>query len=159
MSAPGYAMRSMFGKVLIVCHANVCRSPALEQLFRAWQPRRGARAAAPVFGSAGLQAVDGAGMDPVMHRLLGERGVAVCAHRARRLTRDLVRAADLVLVTERRQVRAVERIEPTARGKVYALGTRENADVGDPHGGDEAEYRASLALMERLVKEWLVRIC
>ena len=88
-----------------------------------------------------------------------ERGVEVGRHRARRLTGRLVRAADLVLVTERRQVSDVERIEPTARGKVYALGNWENADVVDPHGLHEAAYRESLALIERLVKGWLSRIC
>ncbi|PXW22823.1 exopolysaccharide biosynthesis protein [Paraburkholderia caballeronis] len=148
----------MFNEVLVVCHANVCRSPAAEQLFRAWQREHpGTRGV--VFHSAGLRALEGADMDPVMERLLGERGVEVGRHRARRLTGRLVRAADLVLVTERRQVSDVERIEPTARGKVYALGNWENADVVDPHGLHEAAYRESLALIERLVKGWLSRIC
>jgi protein-tyrosine phosphatase len=148
----------MFNDVLIVCHANVCRSPAAQQMFRAWQRELpGARGV--VFHSAGLRAREGADMDPVMQRLLAERGVEVGEHRARRLTGPLVRTADLVLVTERRQVPAVERLEPTARGKVYALGNWENSDVSDPHGLHEAAYRESLALIERLVKGWLNRIC
>lgn len=143
----------MFNDVLIVCHANVCRSPAAEQLFRAG-------AAQPdTFHSAGLRAREGADMDPMMQRLLAERGVKVGAHRARRLTGRLVRAADLVLVTERHQVSEVERLEPTARGKVYALGNWENSDVADPHGLHEEAYRESLELMDRLVKGWLSRIC
>ncbi|PLZ04257.1 exopolysaccharide biosynthesis protein [Burkholderia sp. WAC0059] len=148
----------MFNDVLIVCHANVCRSPAAEQLFRARQ-RESAATHAPSFHSAGLCAIDGADMDPVMQRLLAERGVEVGEHRSRRLTRDLVRAADLVLVTEQRQVSGVEKVEPTARGKVYTLGKWESSDVADPHGLDEAAYLESLELMERLVKEWLSRIC
>jgi protein-tyrosine phosphatase len=145
----------MFNDVLIVCHANVCRSPAAEQLFRAGAARP------DTFHSAGLRAREGAGMDPMMQRLLTERGVKVGmgAHRARRLTSRLVRAADLVLVTEHRQVSAVEQLEPTARGKVYALGNWENSDVADPHGLHEAAYRESLELMDRLVKGWLSRIC
>ena len=148
----------MFKDVLIVCHANVCRSPTAAQLFRA---RLGEHAPArrSAFHSAGLRAQEGADMDPVMQRLLAERGVAVDAHRARRLTRSLVRSADLVLVTERRQVWAVEHMEPTARGKVYALGNWENSDVADPHGLDEGAYRDSIELMDRLVKGWLSRIC
>lgn len=148
----------MFNDVLIVCHANVCRSPAAEQLFRARLSEYGANGASDVH-SAGLRACEGADMDPVMQRLLAERGVAVREHRARRITRALVRAADLVLVTERSQVGAVERIEPTARGKVYALGNWENSDVADPHGLDERAYRDSIELMDRLVKGWLSRIC
>lgn len=148
----------MFNDVLIVCHANVCRSPAAEQLFRA-RVREHADSRAGAFHSAGLRAREGVDMDPVMQRLLAERGVAVGEHRSRRLTSRLVRQADLVLVTERHQVSEVERIEPTARGKVYALGNWENSDVADPHGLDEAMYRDSLELMDRLVKGWLSRIC
>ena len=65
----------MFRSVLIVCHANVCRSPAAEMLFRAYagklagkQPRR------PIeFRSAGLFAEDGRNIDSTMYRLLAER--------------------------------------------------------------------------------------
>jgi protein-tyrosine phosphatase len=148
----------MFNDVLIVCHANVCRSPAAEQLFRA-RLRECAAEHSGEFHSAGLRALEGEDMDPVMQRLLAERGVEVGEHRSRRLTSRLVRQADLVLVTERHQVSAVERIEPTARGKVYALGNWENSDVADPHGLDEATYRESLELMDRLIKGWLSRIC
>ncbi|CAB3791766.1 Low molecular weight protein-tyrosine-phosphatase Ptp [Paraburkholderia caffeinitolerans] len=152
----------MIKDVLIVCHANVCRSPAAEQLFRARfreQIREHSGKHAGAFHSAGLRARNGDDMDPVMQRLLTERGVEVGEHRSRRLTSRLVRRADLVLVTERHQVSAVERIEPSARGKVYALGNWENSDVVDPHGLDEVAYRESLELMDRLVKGWLSRIC
>jgi protein-tyrosine phosphatase len=148
----------MIKDVLIVCHANVCRSPAAEQLFRA-RLREQAPQRTGEFQSAGLRAREGDDMDPVMQWLLAERGLPVGQHQSRRLTSRLVRAADLVLVTERRQVADVERIEPTARGKVYALGNWENSDVSDPHGLHESAYRDSLELMDRMVKGWLSRIC
>ncbi|MBN3758605.1 low molecular weight phosphotyrosine protein phosphatase [Paraburkholderia sp. Tr-20389] len=153
----------MFANVLIVCHANVCRSPAAEWLFRSRQHGRGAQSIA--FRSAGLRAIDGHGMDPVMRRLLEERGVdggTAGTHRSRRLDRRSVRDADLILVTEQRQVKDVEDLEPTSRGKVYALGKWEacgSADVVDPHGRDEAVYRDSLAHIEHLVMGWLNKIC
>ena len=153
----------MFANVLIVCHANVCRSPAAEWLFRSRQHGRGAQPIA--FRSAGLRAIDGHGMDPVMRRLLEERGVdgGTCGtHRARRLDGRSVRDADLILVTEQRQVKDVEALEPTSRGKVYSLGKWDasgSADVVDPHGRDEAMYRDSLAHIEHLVMGWLDKIC
>lgn len=146
----------MFANVLIVCHANVCRSPAAEMLFKAKQ-----RTAAPIaFHSAGLWAMNGHAMDPVMRHLLAERGVASGIHYARRLDRELVRAADLVLVTERAQVSRVEALDPASRGKVYPLGKWEDdSDVADPHGGAEIAYRESLVLIEHLVMGWLKKIC
>ena len=150
----------MFANVLIVCHANVCRSPAAEWLFRSRQHERGAQPIA--FRSAGLRAIDGHDMDPVMRRLLEERGVDSGTHHSRRLDRQSVRNADLILVTEKRQVKDVEALEPTSRGKVYSLGKWDasgSADVVDPHGRDEAMYRDSLAHIEHLVMGWLDKIC
>ncbi|RFU47712.1 low molecular weight protein-tyrosine-phosphatase [Paraburkholderia sp. DHOC27] len=158
----------MFDNVLIVCHANVCRSPAAEMLFKAQHARTAAvarnRAAAAAprtirFHSAGIRAVNGYGMDPVMQRLLTERGITPDRHQARRLNRQIVRDADLVLVTERSQVQAVEALEPTSRGKVYPLGQWDGQDVADPYGGAETAYRESFALIEHLVMGWLDKLC
>lgn len=151
----------MFANVLIVCHANVCRSPAAEMLFKARQRLTSRTSAAPIaFHSAGIRAVNGHGMDPVMQRLLAERGVASGIHYSRRLDRQLVRAADLVLVSERAQVSAVEALDPASRGKVYPLGKWEaDSDVADLHGGAETTYRESLVLIEHLVMGWLKKIC
>ncbi|MDE1184325.1 low molecular weight phosphotyrosine protein phosphatase [Paraburkholderia sp.] len=147
----------MFANVLIVCHANVCRSPVAEMLFKAHQR---ARLALPImFHSAGIRAREGFGMDPVMRGLLAERGVPAGVHYSRRLDRELVRGADLVLVTERRQVQAVEALDPVARGKVYPLGQWEDSDVVDPHGSTDRAYRESFALIEHLVTGWMKKIC
>lgn len=151
----------MFANVLIVCHANVCRSPAAEMLFKFRQRAVSRTASTPIaFHSAGIRAMNGRGMDPVMRRLLAEQGVASGIHFSRRLDRQLVRSADLVLVSERAQVGAVEALDPAARGKVYPLGKWEDdSDVADPHGGAEAAYRESLVLIEHLVMGWLKKIC
>jgi protein-tyrosine phosphatase len=151
----------MFANVLIVCHANVCRSPAAEMLFKARQRASSRSSSAPIaFHSAGIRAVNGHAMDPVMRRLLAEQGVASGIHYSRRLDRQLVRSADLVLVSERAQVSTVEALDPASRGKVYPLGKWEDdSDVADPHGGEEADYRESLVLIEHLVMGWLKKIC
>ncbi|WP_027211256.1 arsenate reductase/protein-tyrosine-phosphatase family protein [Burkholderia sp. WSM2232] len=146
----------MFANVLIVCHANVCRSPAAEMLFKARQ----AAASSIAFHSAGIRAMNGQRMDPLMRRLLAERGVASGPHHSRRLDRQLVRSADLVLVSERAQVSEVEALDPASRGKVFPLGKWEDVcDVADPHGGEESAYRESLVLIEHLVMGWLKKIC
>jgi protein-tyrosine phosphatase len=147
---------AMFANVLIVCHANICRSPAAETLFKAKQREQAGTQIA--FHSAGIRAVDGDTMDPVMRRLLEARGIVPGEHHARRLNRHMVRDADLILVTERRQVKDVEALDQAARGKVHALGKWEGADVSDPHGGAESEYRESLVLIEHLVMGWLDKI-
>jgi protein-tyrosine phosphatase len=150
----------MFRSVLIVCHANVCRSPAAEMLFRAYagklagqQPRRSIE-----FRSAGLFAEDGRNIDPTMYRLLAERDVDPSGHSARRLDESMARAAELILVPERKQIAAIEEMAPHTRGKVHLLGKWEDSEVADPYGGHETAYRESFALIERLVQGWLNKI-
>ncbi len=147
----------MFRNILIVCHANVCRSPAAEMLFKSPAAARGGPRAPG--HSAGVRANDGDGIAPVMRQLLAERGVDATTHRSRRLSRRIVRDADLILVSEREQIKAVESVDPFARGKVHLLGKWEDAEIADPHGGPEADYRESYSLIERLVQGWLQKLC
>lgn len=147
----------MFGSVLIVCHANICRSPAAELLFRAHLMKQSAR---PIeFRSAGLYAHEGDDIDPTMQLLLAEQGLDSTGHRSRRLDRRMAREAELILVPERKQIDAISQMVPTTRGKVHLLGKWEDLEVADPYGGPEAAYRESFGLIERLVLGWLNKIC
>lgn len=152
----------MFRSVLIVCHANVCRSPVAERLFRAALANFAGfhnRTRPIEFRSAGLQAAYGSGIDPVMQRLLAERNVDSSTHQARRFDRLMARTADLILVPERRQIALIEKMDPVTHGKVHLLGKWEDSEVADPHGGHEVAYRESVRLIERLVHGWLNKIC
>jgi protein-tyrosine phosphatase len=151
----------MFGNVLIVCHANVCRSPAAERLFRAYAAREARKngGRAIEFHSAGLCAEHGDEIDPMMYQLLAERDVDASGHCARRFGRGMARSADLILVPERRQIAEIERLDPVTRGKVHLLGKWEDSEVADPYGSHEMAYRESFGLIERLVLGWLNKIC
>jgi protein-tyrosine phosphatase len=109
----------MFRNILIVCHANVCRSPAAEMLFVACRVARRPAPDVPFRGRA------------CERRRRHRSGDAAPARRARRrchdasfarLSRRIVRDADLILVSERGQIAAVEAVDPFARGKVHLLG-------------------------------------
>lgn len=150
----------MFRRVLIVCHANVCRSPAAEMLFRAHAGKLAGQDArrSIEFRSAGLFAKEGGNIDPTMYRLLAERDVDPSGHSARRLDESMARAAELILVPERQQIAAIEQMAPHTRGKVHLLGKWEDSEVADPYGGHEVAYRESFGLIERLVQGWLNKI-
>ncbi|MGH2540487.1 MAG: low molecular weight phosphatase family protein [Actinomycetota bacterium] len=82
--------------ILVVCSGNICRSPIAEGLMRdALVSRFGSEA--PVVSSAGTIAVDGAPPSEGSVTAADERGSDIAAHRARRLTLDLARAADLIV--------------------------------------------------------------
>lgn len=142
----------MFTHLLTVCIGNICRSPMAEVLLRAHLAAHGRPGA--VVQSAGLAALVGRPADPIAQALLAERGLDLSQHRARQLTSSLVTAADLVLVMDEEQQRAVEQLCPTARGRVQRLGRFGRFDVPDPYGGSRAQFEQALALIERGISEF-----
>jgi protein-tyrosine phosphatase len=146
----------MFKDVLIVCHANICRSPMAEAMFKADAK---VRTAGVVVHSAGLEASPGRGADPTVRSILLEKGVDVGEHRSRRLSINLTRSAQLILVMELAQIKAVEQLDRSSKGKVHLLGKWENIEILDPYRQEETIYRASEELVERSVANWIRKIC
>ncbi|MGI4984356.1 MAG: low molecular weight protein-tyrosine-phosphatase [Janthinobacterium lividum] len=146
----------MFKNVVIVCHANICRSPMAEALFLA---EAKIKEAGIVVHSAGLAAVNGNKADKVVSEMLARRGMDLSVHRSRRLTVDMIRAAQLVLVMEQHQIRGVEAMDSSSKGKVHLLGKWDDVEIGDPYRQDESVYRGSAELVERSVANWIKKIC
>lgn len=146
----------MFKDVLIVCHANICRSPMAEALLRA---NARIQEAGIHVHSAGLAAMDGNRADGVVSDMLARQGIDVSAHRSRRITVDMIRAAQLVLVMEQYQIKDVETVDPSSKGKVHLLGKWDDVEITDPYRQSESVYRGSAELVERSVANWIKKIC
>jgi len=104
------------GGILVVCTANVCRSPAAAALLRA--------AAGPDLPivSAGTQALPGSPACPEASRWLAALGhQAPQAHSARPLDASAVRAASLVLTAARVHRAAVIDLVPAAQRRTFTL--------------------------------------
>jgi protein-tyrosine phosphatase len=146
-------------EVLLVCRANLCRSPAAELMLRA-----ALGPTSPVgVGSAGLRAVPDSTVPAEFVRQLASRGLDVRSHRPRRVDAALVGAADLVVVMTRSQrsmvvtavpaaVRrtvllpeAADRVRVDDAGRLVVVpGSRPVEDVVDPYGFDPGGVAASL---------------
>ena len=99
------------GSVLLVCGGNVCRSAAAFVLFRR------ALGSLPVeVASAGLQGREAMTVDPRTLVALNGRAPAGTASgfRSRRLSLDMLEAADLVLTATRSQRAEVVRMSPSS---------------------------------------------
>lgn len=135
----------MFQSILIVCVGNICRSPLAEGLLRKKLEDQGKSVRVE---SAGLGALVGKPADPTSVELAAELGVDLSGHRARQLTPELLREFELVLVMETWQVKDVERVSQTARGKVFRLGHWGDFEIPDPYRKPRDAFERALKRIE-----------
>ncbi len=103
--------------VLVVCTANLCRSPSAAAMLRAGLPPGSGVAVT----SAGTSATPGQEVPPLLVRELARRGVDVADHRSRQLSAEQVSAADLVLVATRAHRAVVVGAVPGALRRTFTL--------------------------------------
>ncbi|HEY3600017.1 MAG TPA: low molecular weight protein-tyrosine-phosphatase [Paraburkholderia sp.] len=144
--------------ILVVCHANVCRSPIAEGLLARRLPHF-------IVASAGVAASDGQPADPLACEVMQARGIDISAHRSRRLDARLCEEAALLLVMELEQRRYIERCFPLVRGRVFSLGLNVEPhgaaayfDIADPHRGPRAAFEACATQMIHAIDAWARRI-
>jgi protein-tyrosine phosphatase len=137
--------------ILVLCTGNLCRSPMAAAILRRALPHLRVL-------SAGLHARDQQPADPLAVHLMRKHRYDLGPHRAQPLSNWMVRAADLVLVMEERQRRAVESLYPGSRGKVFHFSETNGQDVPDPYGRGEDAFHHALELIEAGAVSWIDRL-
>jgi len=142
-------------KILVVCTANICRSPAGQQFLRQRLAGRDV-----VIDSAGTLALDGNAADATIREMMIERGhPEIEAHRSRALMPSHLSQYDLVLCMERDHVERVQRLSPYASNKTRLFGQWEGqADVEDPIGRSSTTYARSLDIMDGMADQWVEKM-
>jgi protein-tyrosine phosphatase len=148
----------MPASLLVVCHANLCRSPMAAALLAQRMPQWRVL-------SAGIAARIGAPADPRACDALRAHGLDLSAHRARLLDASLCAQAALVLVMEHAQRRYIEQRFAFARGRVFSLGVALDAagvpryfDIADPYRGRPEGFDACATTVARAIDVWAGRL-
>ncbi|MFM0159742.1 MULTISPECIES: low molecular weight protein-tyrosine-phosphatase [Paraburkholderia] len=144
----------MLETILVVCEANMCRSPMAEMIMASRLPGK-------TIMSAGIYARPGRPADRTTTQLMHERGYDLGAHVTTLLTLAHARTAHLILTMTLDQRSRIERAYPFTRGKVYRLGEHDDFDVADPYLQSRAVYEESLAQIEVGIDNWIpgIRKC
>ncbi len=133
--------------LLVICDANVCRSPVAALLGQRLFPT------AKVL-SAGLLNTTGLPAHPEMVRLMAERGLDLSQHRAQRVHPLLCDRAKLIWVMGRMQQAHMQGRHPAMQDKIVRLGHFEDADIPDPIGHSDTFFAAVVQQIERGLVSW-----
>lgn len=108
--------------ILMVCRANLCRSPTAEvMLARALADAPGTNAPGFEIRSAGLDVVDGQSAPDDFIELAFTRGVDLRAHQPVAFNAELATSADLVLVMTRELLRGMVVNNPTVWPRAFTF--------------------------------------
>lgn len=142
----------MFDNVLVVCVANICRSPLGERLLQEKVP--GLKVS-----SAGIHALVGKPADATGAEVAAERGVSLDGHSARQASPEVLMASDLILVMEAGHKDVINQIAPQVSGRVMLAGhwTGGN-DIADPYRHSKEFYQHVYDQLDAAMDGWAKRL-
>lgn len=140
----------------MVCEGNLCRSPMAEGFF-VHQINTNQLSQTSV-SSTGLNAVVGYPADPHAQAVMKANGIDISQHRARQITEELVRKADLILVMTQPQLSHLVRQFFAAKGKSFLLGHWRGVEIEDPLMQPKEAFEKLYEQISLAWQDWKERI-
>ena len=142
----------MFNHILVVCMGNICRSPTGERLLQQYFPEK-------TVHSAGIIAQNDRPAYDSAIRIAQQHSLSLENHQSRRLTSELCKKTDLILVMENDHIAKIHQLFPETRGKVMLFGQWINkTELPDPHKRSDEMFEHVYQLMEKAAIAWQGKI-
>lgn len=144
--------------ILIICTANICRSPVATALLRDRLRQRGL--SDWTVDSAGTWAMVKRGASRYSIDVMERNNLDITGHRSKMIDRTHMRAADLVLTMEDGHAEALRTEYPEYMHKIYMLTEMigRNYNIPDPYGGPLPEYERMYDGLSQVIDDGLDRI-
>ncbi|OIP43133.1 MAG: hypothetical protein AUK47_03155 [Deltaproteobacteria bacterium CG2_30_63_29] len=129
-----------YGRIIMVCSGNICRSPMAQELARLKFEERGLR---PMIISMGTLGIVGRPAEPHAVEAIAQIGGDLSRHSSQSLSRGLVDVADVVFGMDATHMVAIRQCGTNAfkNSKLLAkYHTPPKAEIWDPVGGSLADF-------------------
>ncbi len=144
--------------ILVVCTANICRSPVGEALLRQRLLQRGLESWTVSSSGTWAQVERKAARYSI--KLMAEQGLDLNQHRASMIEVDDLQAADLILCMESGHVEALKAEFPAHAERIYLISemVEKRYNIQDPYRRSQGTYQQMIAELTGIIDIGLDRI-